>query len=34
MSKQEVKRMHKAQIERLAAPYLDAKRDMRKAGLL
>jgi hypothetical protein len=34
MSKQEVKRMHEAQIVKLAQPYLDAKRDMRKAGLL
>lgn len=34
MSKQELRKMHRQQIERLAQAYKDARRDMRKEGLL
>jgi hypothetical protein len=34
MSKSEVRKMHRSQIVKLAQAYLDAKRDMRKAGVL
>lgn len=34
MSKKEVKKMHEQQVKRMAQAYLDAYKDMRKAGVL